>query len=118
MEFCKPRTKYNQKIAKGEKSINVLDNACEKYDLAYKNKNSKARNTVDKKLYKAAESYLKELYLSTYFNFITFFILFFNNNIKISNTFFSHTSKIIMFFLKFILMFFFNIKYFLFFFII
>ncbi len=35
------------------------------HDYSYKNKDSKARNTADKKLYEAAESYLKEPYLST-----------------------------------------------------
>ncbi len=65
IEFCGLSTKYDQTIVKSEKSINVFDNACEKHDLAHKNKDSKTRNTIDKKLYEAAGKYFKKPYLRT-----------------------------------------------------
>ncbi len=64
IEYCGPSTKYDKKYAIDEKSINVFDNACEKHDLTYKNKNSKTRNAINKKLYETVKSYFKEPYLS------------------------------------------------------
>lgn len=46
--FCGPGTKLSKRLARGDKGINLLDEACKEHDIAYSlSKDTKTRNTAD-----------------------------------------------------------------------
>ncbi|XP_050426700.1 uncharacterized protein LOC126845423 [Adelges cooleyi] len=50
-KYCGPGTKLEKRLARGDKPINLLDEACRDHDIAYlKNKDVTNRNLADKKL--------------------------------------------------------------------
>jgi coat protein VP1 len=49
--FCGPGTKLHKRLARGDKGVNPLDEACREHDLAYATyKNLEDRHKADKKL--------------------------------------------------------------------
>ncbi|XP_073972342.1 uncharacterized protein [Rhodnius prolixus] len=47
--FCGPGTKLQERLARGDKGINPLDEACKEHDIAYfKNKDLKSRHKADR----------------------------------------------------------------------
>ena len=64
MEFAGPGTKFDIRSARGERGINLLDNAAYYHDLAYKSKDAATRNKADTTLSDAAEKYLTRSHLS------------------------------------------------------
>ena len=59
MEFAGPGTKFDVRSARGEKGINLLDNAAYYHDLAYKSKDAATRNKADDALASKAVAFLK-----------------------------------------------------------
>lgn len=58
--FCGPGTKLEQRIARGDKGINLLDEACKEHDIAYSQTNDiKRRHIADKVLLQKALARLK-----------------------------------------------------------
>lgn len=50
-QYCGPGTKLKERLARGDKGINKLDQACREHDIAYEtHKNSAERTIADKKL--------------------------------------------------------------------
>lgn len=50
-QYCGPGTKLEERLARGDKGINKLDEACKEHDIAYATyKNSSDRSIADKKL--------------------------------------------------------------------
>jgi hypothetical protein len=59
-QFCGPGTKYEQRIAQGQRGINVLDEACREHDAAYNNKDVSVRKKADVDLYTKAFDIAKD----------------------------------------------------------
>jgi hypothetical protein len=58
--YCGPGTKLHKRLARGDKGINPLDNACMQHDIAYDNHtNLSDRHCADLELYKMAKHRLK-----------------------------------------------------------
>lgn len=54
-QFCGPGTKLAQRLAQGDKGINLLDSACREHDIAYsQNKDIHSRHQADKVLIEKA----------------------------------------------------------------
>lgn len=50
-QFCGPGTRLEERIARGDRGINRLDEACREHDIAYKNfKELEYRHKADKEL--------------------------------------------------------------------
>jgi len=57
--YCGPFTKLKKRLARGDKGINKLDEACKKHDIFYHDyKDTKARHSADKELQDAAHEIL------------------------------------------------------------
>lgn len=46
-QFCGPGTRLQERLARGERGVNELDNACMHHDIAYTSNNSKDRRKAD-----------------------------------------------------------------------
>lgn len=58
--YCGPGTKLRERLLRGDKGINLLDNACKQHDIAYdKYSNLADRHCADLELYKMAKQRLK-----------------------------------------------------------
>lgn len=58
--FCGPGTKLKKRLARGDKGINLLDEACKQHDIAYTNFSSRDdRNKADIELMKQAKNRLR-----------------------------------------------------------
>lgn len=54
-KFCGPGTKLTERLARGDRGINILDESCREHDIAYANeKDLKERHKADKVLASAA----------------------------------------------------------------
>lgn len=59
--YCGPGTKLDKRLARGDKGINGLDEACKLHDIAYKqNESLHSRHNADLLLAKAAEKRMRE----------------------------------------------------------
>lgn len=59
--YCGPGTKLHKRLARGDKGINPLDEACKIHDIAYNdNKNLESRHKADLQLASAAEQRWRE----------------------------------------------------------
>ena len=57
--YCGPFTKLEKRLARGDRGINKLDEACKKYDIFYNDyKDVKARHSADRELQDAAHEIL------------------------------------------------------------
>lgn len=57
--YCGPFTKVEERLARGDKGINPLDEACKSHDIGYRDhKDLKYRHNADKELQKAAKERL------------------------------------------------------------
>lgn len=58
--YCGPGTKLRKRLARGDKGINLLDEACKEHDIAYsKSKDLKDRHEADQKLEELATKRLR-----------------------------------------------------------
>lgn len=54
-QYCGPGTKLDQRLQRGDKGVNLLDEACKDHDIAYSQSNDLSkRHEADEKLYKKA----------------------------------------------------------------
>lgn len=59
-QFCGPGTNYEQRVALGQKGINVLDEACKEHDEAYMSNDVQRRKVADQVLYTKAFQIAKD----------------------------------------------------------
>lgn len=58
--YCGPGTKLKKRLERGDKGVNLLDEACKEHDIAYSDSNSLSdRHVADEKLYRKAVERVK-----------------------------------------------------------
>lgn len=58
-QFCGPGTRLRERLARGERGINKLDNACMQHDIAYNSHNTEDRRKADVQLINMAKQRMK-----------------------------------------------------------